>query len=154
MVGHYKTICFILLLSSFRSSQSVFVDQEDLDKLNLIWWFDFRIEPIFATFQKNLPISKVVKSDPKGIMLLLLSRYSLNLRYLYKKNKNKIKNFVTQNVTNLWTCIVNVTNSRYWLSKCINIPIDLYIVFNKTERIYHIYLGIPVFPKLFCSQHH
>ena len=36
----------------------------DLDKLNLIWWFDIRLEPIFATAPaapKMLLASKVTK---------------------------------------------------------------------------------------------
>ena len=38
----------------------------DEDKLNLIWWFDFRLEPIFATSRatyKILLASKVVKTE-------------------------------------------------------------------------------------------
>ena len=39
----------------------------DSDKLNLIWWFDFRLRQILATApadSKILLTSKVVKSDP------------------------------------------------------------------------------------------
>jgi len=39
-----------------------------LDKLNLIWWFDFRLWLIYDTIlaaSKILLASKVVRSDPK-----------------------------------------------------------------------------------------
>ena len=49
----------------------------ELDKLTLIWWFDFSIEPIFSvthqTASKMLPTSKVVKSEPE-IKILSFSK--------------------------------------------------------------------------------
>ena len=47
-------------------------------KLSWHWHFDFRLEPIFAT-ASDAQSSEVVKSDPKIIILLILSRSSLNL---------------------------------------------------------------------------
>ena len=45
----------------------------DLDKFNLIWWFDFKLNHIFTTApaaSKILLASKVVKSDPKNNHLI------------------------------------------------------------------------------------
>ena len=47
----------------------------DLYKLNLIWWFDFKHKPIFAT---SLFAAKVVKKDLKLIILLLFQKLSLS----------------------------------------------------------------------------
>ena len=36
----------------------------DLDKLNLIWWFDLNLEPIFASALVGLVNTTNFKSDP------------------------------------------------------------------------------------------
>ena len=57
----------------------------DWDKLNLICWFDFRLEPIRAIMpqmpQKIWFTSKVVKGDQKVIVAPLLPRSGLNPWY-------------------------------------------------------------------------
>ena len=53
----------------------------DLDKLNLIWWFNFRLDSIFATASassKNTIHLKSSQKDPKKITLLHLSWLILN----------------------------------------------------------------------------
>ncbi len=44
----------------------------------LITGFDFRLVSIYMTATKILHTSKVVKSDPEIIIVVLLSRFSLN----------------------------------------------------------------------------
>ena len=53
----------------------------NLDKLNLIWWFDFRLETIFTTasvVSENATHNKTGQNDPKIIISLLLPRLSFN----------------------------------------------------------------------------
>ena len=53
----------------------------ELDLINLILWFDFRLDPIFATTPvapKILLASKMVKSDKKITIYLILPRFSPN----------------------------------------------------------------------------
>ena len=54
----------------------------DLNKLNLIWRFDFRLKPIFPIAppapRKIFLTLKVVKSDPKLITSLILPKLSIN----------------------------------------------------------------------------
>ena len=57
----------------------------DLDKLNLIWQFGFRLGPIFIS-QKIILESQVVKSDLKIMNLLLLWRVNILCRNLILRN--------------------------------------------------------------------
>ena len=69
--GKKFSVFFPLILLVCCCSYSICV--KDLEKFNLIWWFDFRIEPIFPTAQAALKIlfaSKVVRKDQKIITLL------------------------------------------------------------------------------------
>ena len=80
----------------YRSQQSALwkgtMCIRDLDNLNLIciWWFDFRLEPIFAPapaacLKKILRASEVVKSDPKIIILVLLPGSILKPWYTHSR---------------------------------------------------------------------
>ena len=55
----------------------------DLDKFYLIWWFGFKLKPILANKKavpKMLLTIKVVKSEPKMIILILFPKFSQNPR--------------------------------------------------------------------------
>ena len=52
---------------------------KDLDKLTMFWWSDFR--PIASAASKILLTSKLVKSEPKVIILFPLLMQNLNPRY-------------------------------------------------------------------------
>ena len=60
-----KVFDFFILQSSLTTSR---VPNMDLDKLNLVWWFGFMLEPQLP--QTMTFASKVVKSDSKMIILL------------------------------------------------------------------------------------
>ena len=79
----------------------------DLDKLNLIWRFDFRLNPIFATAtaaSKNTTSFKNSQKYPKRIISLLLSRFSLNPWYTLQFNTNMTLNvFYFINIVNYVT---------------------------------------------------
>ena len=53
----------------------------NLDMFNLIWWLDFRLEPIFAKVPTASRNTSCFKSDLKIIILLVLPRLSQNHRY-------------------------------------------------------------------------
>ncbi len=51
-----------------------------------LWWFGFRLEPIFATAPKLLLVSKVVKSDSKYNLTMYICKHRVCIRNLNKLN--------------------------------------------------------------------
>ena len=98
-----KLTIFIILL--YITSNAVCIS--DLDKLRLIWRFDFRLNPIFATAtaaSKNTTSFKNSQKYPKRIISLLLSRFSLNPWYTLQFNTNMTLNvFYFINIVNYVT---------------------------------------------------
>ena len=88
----------------------------DWDKQdNFIWWFDFRLEPTFATVpaaSKILPHSKMVKSSQKVYHSPLLTKLSLNPGYT--RYKIVLINFV-QKIHLI--CYVKSPNQNVFLIK-------------------------------------
>jgi hypothetical protein len=95
----------------------------DLDKLNLIWRFDFRLKPIFATASaSSKSTSKRGQKWPKLIISLLLTMFSLSpWRTLYKISSHFLWKFLLY-IISYWLRIWSRSYQTFFLRKHIIFP--------------------------------